>query len=145
MSSCVPCRPLTANEPADARTRCSAHVFWHAFMCDRIAAACTGWALSLAEEEISTLLPKPTVQPGPVQQITPQEMEQLSLSSATFFTSNSLPLVDATNLQYKSVVLLGRVCSFLRSAAWPVGSDIVRTARFMHRGGKPSLADVASS
>lgn len=89
-----------------------------AFTADRLAAACTGWASSLAEEEVSTLLPKPmsTIEGlRSLQPITPQEMEQLSISSPTFFTANSLPLVDSANLHYKSVVLLGRVCAFLRS------------------------------
>lgn len=93
-----------------------ASVFWKAFVADRLATACTGWASSLAEDEISTLLPKPNPKPGPIQPVTAEEMEHLSISSPTFFTSNSLPLVDAPNLHYKSVILLGRVCAFLRSA-----------------------------
>ena len=102
--------PRTEEDKAE-----QAHVFWMAFMADRLATACTGWASSLAEEEISTLLPKPNFTPGPIQPFTQEEIEQLSLSSPTFFTANSLPLVNASNLHYKSVVLLGRVCAFLRS------------------------------
>lgn len=146
-----------------------AHTFWMAFTCDRLAAACTGarkpmtdllfachraeestvspgWAFSLAEEEISTLLPKPQITPGPVQPITSEELEQLSLSSPTFFTSNSLPLVGAANLHYKSVVLLGRVCAFLRSAPWPIGADIIRGARSVKSGlGTRSIEEIPNT
>lgn len=102
--------PQTEEDKAE-----QAHVFWTAFTADRLATACTGWASSLAEEEVSTLLPKPDPGAGPVQTATAAEMEQLSLSSPTFFTANSLPLINASNLHYKSVILLGRVCAFLRS------------------------------
>ena len=122
-----------------------AHVAWSSLMADRAASACTGWACSISEEDMSTLLPKPVVEPGPIKQITAEEMECLSISSPTFFTSNDSPLIDACNLQYKSILLLGRVCSFIRSAAWPVGSDLIRTARFLSKGGKPSLSDVSNS
>jgi hypothetical protein len=63
-----------------------AHIAWSAFMADRAASACTGWASSLSEDDVSTLLPKPIVEPGPVKHITTEEMECLSISSPTFFT-----------------------------------------------------------
>lgn len=143
-----------------------AHTFWMAFTCDRLAAACTGafalnpsarlaywwssfftgWASSLAEEECSTLLPKPEIIPGPIQPIQPVEMEQLSLNSPTFFTSNATPLVGAANLHFKSVVLLGRVCAFLRSSPWPIGADIVKGAKTLqHRGGARSLDSIPTT
>ena len=99
----------------------------------------------MPEDEVSTLLPKPTIVPGPLQAITEEELEQLSLSSPTFFTSNALPLVNAVNLQYKSVVLLGRVCSFLRSAPWPLGADIIKGARTFRAGQKHNIADIPNS
>lgn len=132
--------PTTEEEKVE-----QAHVAWTAFMCDRAASACTGWASSLAEEDMSTLLPKAVIQPGPVQPITEEEMTHLSLSSPTFFTSNDSPLIDAVSLQYKAMVLLGRVCAYLRTAAWPIGSDLVKTARFLGKGGKPALSDVSNS
>lgn len=99
----------------------------------------------MPENEVSTLLPKPTIVPGAIQPITQEELEQLSLSSPTFFTSNALPLVNAVNLQYKSVVLLGRVCAFLRSAPWPLGADIIKGARSYRAGQKQNIADIPNS
>jgi hypothetical protein len=99
----------------------------------------------MSESEISTLLPKPSITPGPILPITSEELEQLSLSSPTFFTSNALPLVNAVNLQYKSVVLLGRVCAFLRSAPWPLGADIIKGARSYRAGQKQVITDIPHS
>lgn len=134
------CVPMTEEDKQE-----QAHTFWLAFTCDRLAAACTGWASSMPEDEVSTLLPKPKTTPGSIQPITSEELEQLSLSSPTFFTSNALPLVNAVNLQYKSVVLLGRVCSFLRSAPWPLGADIIKGARNYRAGVRQNIADIPNS
>lgn len=104
--------------------------FWLAFMADRFASASTGWAMSLDETDITTLLPSPTnLYPDVDLAASP-----LSPRNANFLISHPPHLVQGFQLHMKAVVLLGRIVTFLQRSptptAWKVGAPDEREAPF---------------
>lgn len=84
--------------------------FWLAFMADRFASASTGWAMSLDETDITTLLPSP----GNIYPETDLSASPLSPRNPNFLISHPPHLVEGFQLFMKAVVLLGRVVTFLQ-------------------------------
>ncbi|KAH8927064.1 hypothetical protein BT69DRAFT_1347587 [Atractiella rhizophila] len=123
-------RKETAGKPSilpppvdDQETFERASTFWSAFCCDRFASASTGWATSIDEADISTLLPVP---PGADVGSYNHTDSPLSISSPDFLTSHPPHLVTSFQLHIKSVVLLGRVVTFMQRAPWPIGKNLSR-------------------
>lgn len=79
-------------------------------MADRFASASTGWAMSLDETDITTLLPSPShMYPD-----TDLASSPLSPRNPNFLISHPPYLVEGFQLFMKAVVLLGRVVTFLQ-------------------------------
>ncbi|KAM0789214.1 hypothetical protein ACM66B_000059 [Microbotryomycetes sp. NB124-2] len=92
--------------------------FWFAFTCDRFASASTGWATSLDEEDVTTLLPAPPGNKYPTENL---NESPLSVHNPHFLTSHPSHLVQTLQLYLKSVVLMGRVVTFLQRSASAIG------------------------
>ncbi|KAK4051406.1 hypothetical protein OIV83_002890 [Microbotryomycetes sp. JL201] len=92
--------------------------FWFAFTCDRFASASTGWATSLDEEDVTTLLPAPPGNKYPTENL---NESPLSVHNPHFLTSHPTHLVQTLQLYLKSVVLMGRVVTFLQRSASAIG------------------------
>ncbi|KAK4057271.1 hypothetical protein OIO90_001768 [Microbotryomycetes sp. JL221] len=70
-----------------------------AFTCDRFASASTGWATSLDEEDVTTLLPSPTGNKYPVDHL---NESPLSVHNPHFLTSHPSHLVQTLQLYLNS-------------------------------------------
>ncbi|GAA6003786.1 hypothetical protein JCM10207_003598 [Rhodosporidiobolus poonsookiae] len=101
--------PPTA-DPIDLSER--AHTFWCAFQADRFASGSTGWATSLDDADINTVLPCDTV-PYPTGNLAESP---LSPRNSMFFLCHPQHLVGPLQLAFKSVVLLGKVNVFTQRA-----------------------------
>ncbi|ORY60382.1 hypothetical protein BCR35DRAFT_198117 [Leucosporidium creatinivorum] len=95
--------------------------FWYAFVCDRFASASTGWASSLEEADVTSLLPAPPGFEYPSENL---NSSPLSLHNPHFFTSHPPHLVQSLQLYLKAVVLMGRVVSWLQRSPSPIGVGI---------------------
>lgn len=97
---------------------------WMAAALDTFATASTGWACSLAEEDITTLLP-------PASGVYPREdlmSSPLSPQNPSFLVAHPPHLVEELQLFLKSTVLLRRVNVFMQRAPAPVGKGPAPTA-----------------
>ncbi|GAA5895977.1 Zn(II)2Cys6 transcription factor [Sporobolomyces salmoneus] len=85
---------------------------WYAFMSDRMATACTGWAHSLDEADVVSLLPTdaPSTLAGD------WDSSPLSPKSPSFFLAHPPHLVGPKQLELKAIILLGRVNTFVQRA-----------------------------
>ncbi|GAA5875400.1 hypothetical protein JCM8547_004397 [Rhodosporidiobolus lusitaniae] len=99
--------------------------FWAVFGADRMTAAATDWCPTLSEEHITTLLP--TLEGMPSSDWASHPLTSpLCLSNPSFFLLNPSHLVGTDQVYIKSLVLLGRVCTFLQRAPEPVGAGYAR-------------------
>lgn len=108
-----------------------------AFACDRFASASTGWATSIEESDVTSLLPAPPGYEYPVSHTALRPLlpsraiadpgvhrsqsenlnsSPLSIHNPHFFTSHPPHLVQSLQLYLKSTVLMGRVVSWLQRA-----------------------------
>ncbi|GAA6009697.1 hypothetical protein JCM11491_001063 [Sporobolomyces phaffii] len=85
---------------------------WYAFMSDRFASACTGWAHSLDEADVVSLLPTD----APSSLAGDFETSPLSPRSPAFFLAHPPHLVGPQQLELKAIILLGRVNTFVQRA-----------------------------
>ncbi|GAA5930423.1 Zn(II)2Cys6 transcription factor [Sporobolomyces koalae] len=85
---------------------------WYAFMSDRMATACTGWAHSIDEADIVSLLPTD----APSSLAGDFESSPLSPRSPSFFLAHPPHLVGPLQLELKAIILLGRVNTFVQRA-----------------------------
>ncbi|SCV72293.1 BQ2448_4987 [Microbotryum intermedium] len=84
--------------------------FWFAICADRFASASTNWPVSLEESEITSLLPCR----DPSLDTTNSDESPLSLKNPNFFTFHPPHLVGPLQLYIKSIILLGRVITFMQ-------------------------------
>jgi hypothetical protein len=120
--------------PKDERERYDrAATFWQAYLCDRFAAASTGFPAAIDEEDISTLLPNGLENNGPLQP--PQKWnDALSIWSDSFFVTHPAGVVGPYQLVLKAVILMSRCNTFITRQPMPVG----RSARHLaQRDRKP--------
>ncbi|KAM0786648.1 hypothetical protein ACM66B_002097 [Microbotryomycetes sp. NB124-2] len=100
--------------------------FWLAFMADRFSSASTGWATSLDETDISTILPSSTG----VYSLGNTETSILSPRHPHFLISHPPEHIQGFQLNIKAVILFGRVVNYLHrvptSTAWKVGNPKMR-------------------
>ncbi|GAA5958364.1 hypothetical protein JCM3765_004807 [Sporobolomyces pararoseus] len=85
---------------------------WYAFMVDRMATACTGWAHSIDEADVVSLLPTD----APSSLAGDWESSPLSPRSPSFFLAHPPHLVGPKQLELKAIILLGRVNTFVQRA-----------------------------
>lgn len=83
---------------------------WYAFMSDRMATACTGWAHSIDEADIVSLLPTN----APSALCGDYDTSPLSPRSSSFFLAHPPHLVGPKQLELKAIILLGRVNTFVQ-------------------------------
>ncbi|KAK4048864.1 hypothetical protein OIO90_005672 [Microbotryomycetes sp. JL221] len=99
-----------------------ATAFWLAFMADRFSSASTGWATSLDETDVSTVIPSATG----VYSIGNTETSVMSPRHPHFLISHPPQHVQGFQLYIKSVILFGRVVNYLHrlptETAWKVGN-----------------------
>ncbi|GAA5829950.1 hypothetical protein JCM11251_007945 [Rhodosporidiobolus azoricus] len=108
------------------------YTFWAVLMSDRMTCAASDWAVTLVEEDVTTLLPASSADEAfgdaGAKGWTEDEWFDSPLSSPlcihnpSFFFANPSHLVGPHQLYIKATVLLGRVCTFLQRAPDPVGS-----------------------
>ncbi|GAA6060693.1 hypothetical protein JCM10212_005075 [Sporobolomyces blumeae] len=99
---------------------------WLAFTSDRMASACTGWAHSIEEADMLTLLPTF----GPSSLAGDLDTSPLSVSSPSFLLAHPPHLVGPRELEMKAIVLLGRVNTFAYRSGLVTsrGSNTLRSA-----------------
>ncbi|GAA6032123.1 hypothetical protein JCM8097_007084 [Rhodosporidiobolus ruineniae] len=98
------------SDPEELRERAAA--FYFAFLCDRMASAATGWAQSLDEADITTVIPT-DIEPYPTG---PLDESPLSPRSSMFFLAHPPNLCGPLQLVFKAVVLFGKVNVFTQRA-----------------------------
>ncbi|KAK4054351.1 hypothetical protein OIO90_003584 [Microbotryomycetes sp. JL221] len=91
--------PRNVKEVTDRRM-----AFWWTYVGERFAAANTGWAMMIQDDDIGTLLPSAT----PDRPDAPDDWKHMLLSSPDFFLSHPPHLIGGLQLFFKATVLLGR-------------------------------------
>ncbi|KAM0755924.1 hypothetical protein T439DRAFT_15844 [Meredithblackwellia eburnea MCA 4105] len=116
--------------------------FWMAYCADRFACASTGWATSLDDDDISSLLPSP----GPALPSTSEEIlaSPLFPKNPSFFVSHPPHLVQVLQLYIKANILLGRVCNYRHRAPAPLGTKIVLESSNQEIRNSPSFKRIDS-
>ncbi|GAA5911408.1 hypothetical protein JCM6882_004992 [Rhodosporidiobolus microsporus] len=110
-----------ARDASDVQERL--YTFWAVLMADRMTCAATDWAMTIAEEDVTSLLPAPDGREGMGDEWFDSPLSSpLCTHNPSFFFANPPHLVGPHQLYIKAIVLLGRVCTFLQRAPEPVGS-----------------------
>ncbi|KAI5477187.1 hypothetical protein MNV49_006631 [Pseudohyphozyma bogoriensis] len=91
--------------------------FWFAVTCDKFASASTGWAMSLDDADITSLLPSP----GLSYTTDDPASSPLSPQNPNFMLAHPPHLVQSLQLYLKAIILLGRVVAFMQRAPAPIG------------------------
>lgn len=146
-------------DPDEIAERCA--VFWFVFGQDRMTSAASGWAATIDEADLTTLLPHPVGAPDTVRFPEPELPDAvethstpeliflgrglaqtedplsspLCIHNPSFFFANPPHLVKRLQLHFKAFVLLGRVSRFLQRAPSPIGSG------YPQKPGEPDLRD----
>ncbi|KAG0658749.1 hypothetical protein C6P46_005613 [Rhodotorula mucilaginosa] len=108
-------------DPDELAERCA--VFWFVFGQDRMTSAASGWAATIDEEDVTTLLPHPLGAPDTSDD---PLSSPLCIHNPSFFFANPPHLVKRLQLHFKAFVLLGRVTRFLQRAPSPIGAGYPR-------------------
>lgn len=115
------------DDPEELHERAS--TFWLALTLDRYCALTTGWAESLGEEQISTLLvPAHGAYPAiPDQDFT----SALCIHLPSFATAHPAELCGPLQLYVKAIVLAGRVASWLQHSSISCGTPPTKLPQYL--------------
>ncbi|KAM0789582.1 hypothetical protein ACM66B_000391 [Microbotryomycetes sp. NB124-2] len=112
--------PKSHREVTDRRM-----AFWWTYVGERFAAANTGWAMMIQDEDIGTLLPSAS----PAKSDAPDDWRHMHLASPEFFLSHPHHLIGGLQLFFKAAVLLGRAAMASRKLPrFNRGRDLPKTA-----------------
>ncbi|KAK4054135.1 hypothetical protein OIV83_001160 [Microbotryomycetes sp. JL201] len=112
--------PKSHREVTDRRM-----AFWWTYVGERFAAANTGWAMMIQDEDVGTLLPSAS----PARSDDPDDWRHMHLGSSEFFLSHPPHLVGGLQLFFKAAVLLGRAAMTSRKLPrFNQGRDLPKTA-----------------
>ncbi|ORY74547.1 hypothetical protein BCR35DRAFT_306688 [Leucosporidium creatinivorum] len=107
------------DDPEELRER--ALTFYATWIGDRIASASTGWTHALDDADVTTLLPFPSPQEYPVEDLI---LSPLSHHNPNFLVAHPPHLVGVEQLYLKVFFALGRVTSLKSRAPEPMGRGL---------------------